>query len=58
VKKLGFSSNVTIDYNPSRCADFFRTGYCGFGNSCIFAHVRGDYQFGWEQENEWEKKLK
>ena len=54
-KTGGYSGSVPIDYNPSRCADFFRTGFCGFGNSCIYAHVRGEYQFGWQQEKEWKQ---
>lgn len=48
----------TIDYNPSRCKDWYEAGYCVFGNSCIFAHDRSDYKFGWEQEIDWEKKQK
>ena len=57
-KRMGFSTSVPIDYNPSRCADFYRSGYCGFGNSCIFAHVRGEYEFGWELEKKWEQREK
>lgn len=57
-KKGGYSGSVPIDYNPSRCADFYRSGYCGFGNSCIYAHVRGEYEHGWEQEKEWSKRQK
>lgn len=48
----------TIDYNPSRCKDFFEAGYCVFGNSCIFVHDRNDYKFGWEEERDWDKKQK
>lgn len=48
----------TIDYNPSRCKDFHEAGYCVFGDSCIFAHDRSDYKFGWEQEIDWDKKQK
>lgn len=48
----------TIDYNPSRCKDFFEAGYCVFGNSCIFIHDRNDYKFGWEEERDWEQKQK
>lgn len=48
----------TIDYNPSRCKDFFEAGYCVFGNSCIFVHDRNDYKFGWEEERDWDQKQK
>lgn len=49
-----FSSNV--DYNPSLCKDYNQTGYCVFGDSCIFVHDRGDYKAGWELEIDWNKK--
>ena len=48
----------TIDYNPSRCKDFFEAGYCVFGNSCIFIHDRCDYKFGWQLDQEFEAKQK
>ncbi len=27
-----------------------KIGYCGFGDSCIYIHDRGDYKTGWELE--------
>ena len=48
----------TIDYNPSRCKDFFQAGYCVFGDSCIFIHDRCDYKFGWQIDKEYEAKQK
>ena len=47
-----------IDYNPSLCKDYHDTGYCCFGDSCIFLHDRGDYKSGWEMEQEWEQEQK
>jgi len=47
-------ATVRIDYNPSLCKDWHDTGYCGFGDSCIYIHDRGDYKSGWELEKEWE----
>jgi RING finger protein 113A len=47
-----------FDYNPSLCKDYHDTGYCTFGDSCIYIHDRGDYKSGWEQEKEWEESQK
>lgn len=47
-----------IDYNPSLCKDYHDTGYCSFGDSCIYIHDRGDYKSGWELEQEWEAEQK
>lgn len=46
--------NCRFDYNPSLCKDYHDTGYCTFGDSCIYGHDRGDYKAGWELEKEWE----
>jgi hypothetical protein len=52
------SSNVRtitmFDYKPDICKDYKQTGYCGYGDACIFLHDRGDYKLGWEIEKEWE----
>jgi RING finger protein 113A len=45
-----------FDYQPDVCKDYKDTGSCGFGDTCIFLHDRGDYSKGWEIENEWESK--
>ena len=47
-----------IDYNPSRCKDFHESGYCAFGDSCIFIHDRGDYKSGYELDKEWDQKMR
>jgi len=47
-----------FDYQPDVCKDYKLTGFCGFGDTCIYLHDRGDYSKGWEQENEWEAKKK
>lgn len=47
-----------IDYNPSLCKDYHDTGYCCFGDSCIYLHDRGDYKSGWEMEQDWEAEQK
>ncbi len=47
-----------IDYNPSLCKDYHDTGYCCFGDSCLYIHDRGDYKSGWELEKEWLEEQK
>lgn len=55
VKQLNASQHSNgIDYNPSRCKDYYETGYCVFGNSCIFIHDRSDYKSGWELDRDWD----
>lgn len=55
-------SNVRItcrfDYAPGICKDYKETGYCGFGDGCVFMHDRGDYKSGWEIEEEWKQQQK
>ena len=46
----------TFDYNPSLCKDYHDTGYCTFGDSCIYIHDRGDYKAGWEIEKEYQEE--
>jgi RING finger protein 113A len=45
-----------FDYNPSLCKDYHDTGYCSYGDSCIYLHDRGDYKSGWEMEKDWERE--
>ncbi|KAF7724829.1 hypothetical protein EC973_000714 [Apophysomyces ossiformis] len=47
-----------FDYQPDVCKDYKETGFCGFGDSCIFLHDRGDYKTGWQLEQEWEEAQK
>ncbi|KAK2742616.1 RNA-splicing factor [Onygenales sp. PD_40] len=53
------STNVrmttTLDFAPDVCKDYKKTGYCGFGDNCVFLHDRSDYKQGWELDREWEK---
>ncbi|EEP82449.1 conserved hypothetical protein [Uncinocarpus reesii 1704] len=44
-----------IDFAPDVCKDYKKTGYCGFGQNCVFLHDRGDYKQGWELDRDWEK---
>lgn len=47
---------ITItDMAPDVCADYKRSGFCGFGDSCKFLHAREDYAHGWQLDREWER---
>ncbi|KAL4890336.1 hypothetical protein BDV59DRAFT_184790 [Aspergillus ambiguus] len=46
------------DYMPNVCKDYKQTGYCGFGDSCIYLHAREDYKQGWELDRDWEVNTK
>lgn len=61
-KKIGpqkASANVrtitVTDFAPDVCKDYKQTGFCGFGDSCKFLHMREDYKQGWQLDNDWEK---
>ena len=46
---------ITVtDYAPDVCKDYKQTGFCGFGDSCKFAHQREDHKQGWELDKDWE----
>jgi RING finger protein 113A len=47
---------LRVDYAPDICKDYKETGYCGFGDNCIFLHDRGDYKLGWQIERDWKAK--
>ncbi|KAI9493399.1 hypothetical protein BDB00DRAFT_822919 [Zychaea mexicana] len=47
-----------FDYQPDICKDYKETGFCGYGDSCIFLHDRGDYKTGWQLEKEWEDAMR
>ncbi len=49
-------TTARFDYQPDICKDYKETGYCGFGDTCVFLHDRGDYSKGYEEESTWDKK--
>ena len=49
-------ASVRWDDAPDICKDYKETGFCGFGDSCIFLHDRSDYKHGWQLEREVESK--
>ncbi|KAK9459372.1 uncharacterized protein V1516DRAFT_679731 [Lipomyces oligophaga] len=61
-KKIGplrASSNIrsttVTDYQPDVCKDYKQTGFCGYGDSCKFVHMRENYKAGWQLDKEWEE---
>lgn len=49
-------ASVRFDYQPHVCKDYKETGFCGFGDSCIYMHDRSDYKLGWQLEREWDEQ--
>ncbi|CAB9496127.1 RING finger protein 113A [Seminavis robusta] len=47
-----------FDYQPDICKDYKETGFCGFGDTCIYLHDRGDTLSGWQLEKQWEEEQK
>jgi RING finger protein 113A len=45
-----------FDYQPDVCKDYKQTGFCGYGDSCIYLHDRGDTLTGWQLEQVWEQE--
>lgn len=51
-------STTMFDYQPDICKDYKQTGFCGYGDTCIYLHDRGDTLSGWQLEKQWESKKK
>lgn len=47
-----------FDYQPDICKDYKDTGFCGFGDTCIYLHDRGNSLTGWQLEAQYEEKKK
>jgi RING finger protein 113A len=47
-----------FDYQPDICKDYKETGFCGYGDTCIYLHDRGDTISGWQLEQQWEEQQK
>lgn len=35
-------ATAVVDYQPDVCKDFWLTGYCGYGDTCKFLHIRDE----------------
>ncbi len=50
-----------FDYQQDICKDYKDSGYCGFGDTCIYMHIRGGKDVtksGAQIEKEWDEKQK
>ncbi len=45
-----------FDYQPDICKDYKETGFCGYGDTCIYLHDRSNMKSGFALEQEWEEK--
>lgn len=55
--------NIRFDYwgtsgDGGVCKDYKMTGYCGYGDTCLYMHDRSDYKSGWQIDREFEEKEK
>jgi len=53
-----FRATCRFDYQPDVCKDYKETGFCGFGDTCIYLHDRGDTLAGWQLDQKWEEQKK
>ncbi|WAO87054.1 Pre-mRNA-splicing factor CWC24 [Fusarium falciforme] len=49
---------TVMDFKPDICKDYKQTGFCGYGDACIYLHDRTDVKQGWQLDREWETVTK
>jgi len=50
-------ATTITDYNPNLCKDYNQTGYCGYGDSCIYIHDRTTYVSGNVLDQRWDAMI-
>jgi len=50
-----YRMTTTIDFKPGICKDYYETGFCGFGDNCIYAHIREEYKSSYDIDQEYDK---
>jgi RING finger protein 113A len=55
---LTFRKTLMVDDAKLYCKDYQKTGFCGFGDGCIYMHDRGAIKQGWAIDREWEEQNK
>jgi RING finger protein 113A len=51
-------TTARFDYQPDICKDYKETGFCGYGDTCIYLHDRTDTLSGWQIEKNFEEQQK
>jgi hypothetical protein len=51
-------ATTIVDYKPDLCKDYNETGYCGYGDTCIYLHDRTTYVSGNILDQRWDEALK